>query len=83
MKLIRNIRWSIADRLCRWANRLRGHEVVSLWHVKGNRAAELEEYIIMSICTADRNHISRDELNETIDRLHELAGLARATWWHE
>lgn len=81
---LKNLRWNIADWLCRLANWLRGHE--SLWlgyDLYGNKSAALEEELRLTLVCARWSKLTKDELHNALVLLDELAQQARETWWHD
>lgn len=81
---IRFLRWIIADRLCRVANLLRGHESRKLgYDIYGNEAAEIEDRIHMALVCSSRLLLELNEVNDLRADIHKLAQLARYTWWHD
>jgi hypothetical protein len=82
--LLRNLRWDLADWLCRMANRLRGHDSMPLgWDIFGNRAAHLEDRIRIELVGGLNVKLDSEEFADVMRDLGELSKMARATWWHD
>lgn len=84
----RNLRWRLANRLCRIAMALRGDKAIEGFHCLQNKAASLEDDIFHPlICTGETLTLTEDECNEIIAAAHRLGKIANATsyvdYWRE